>query len=161
MASTPKFIFFISTIVLNFFTQVCFCICCCILFVFLTLIMNRKRVKMGHFWKNTSQIPVLIVSKINFTMQCVSDTILYGTGTIFVVLNFSGRMHGVQCSVARYEIFIWKSIRKYWCLAPLWLHFFLKFMQLRVFKCNCFWFSVFCCEISNYFFCGYNQVCYC
>ena len=35
--------------------------------------------------------------------------------------------------------------------------FFLTFMQLRLFKCNCFWFWVFCCEISNYFFCGYNQ----
>ena len=41
---------------------------------------------------------------------------------------------------------------------------FLKCMQLRVFKCNCFWFWVFCCEISDYFFCGYNQdnhECYC
>ena len=40
----------------------------------------------------------------------------------------------------------------------------LKFMQLRFFKCNCSWFWVFCCEISNYFFCGYNQdnqECYC
>ena len=34
--------------------------------------------------------------------------------------------------------------------------------------CNCgfssvtvFWFWVFCCEISNYFFCDYNQECYC
>ena len=24
-------------------------------------------------------------------------------------------------------------------------------------KCNCFWFLALCCEISNYFFCGYNQ----
>ena len=39
----------------------------------------------------------------------------------------------------------------------LWLHFFLKFMQLRFSKCNCFWFWVFCCEVSNYFFSGYNQ----
>ena len=31
-------------------------------------------------------------------------------------------------------------------------------------KCNCFWFRVFCCETSNYLFCGYNQdnqECYC
>ena len=42
--------------------------------------------------------------------------------------------------------------------------FFLTCLQLRFFKCNCFWFWVFCCEISNYFFCGYNQdnqECYC
>ena len=41
---------------------------------------------------------------------------------------------------------------------PLLLHFFL------IFKCNCIWFWVLCCEISNYFFCGYdqhNQECYC
>ena len=35
--------------------------------------------------------------------------------------------------------------------------FFLTCLQLRFFKCNCFWFWVFCYEISNYFFCGYNQ----
>ena len=42
--------------------------------------------------------------------------------------------------------------------------FFLTCLQLRFFKCNCFWFWVFCCKISNYFFCGYNQdnqECYC
>ena len=42
--------------------------------------------------------------------------------------------------------------------------FFQKFMQLRFFKYNCFWTWVFCCEISNYLFCGYNQdnqECYC
>ena len=39
-----------------------------------------------------------------------------------------------------------------------------KIMFLRFLKCNCFWFWVLCCEISNYFFCGYNQFnqeCYC
>ena len=29
-----------------------------------------------------------------------------------------------QCSRARYEIFIWKNIRKYWCWALLWCAFF-------------------------------------
>ena len=48
-------------------------------------------------------------------------------------------------------------LEKYWCWALLWLHFFLKFMQLRFFKCNCVWFWVFCCEVSNYFFICYNQ----
>ena len=42
-------------------------------------------------------------------------------------------------------------LRHYDCI------FFLTCLQLRVFKCNCFWFLLFCCEISNYFFCGYNQ----
>ena len=41
---------------------------------------------------------------------------------------------------ARYEIFIWRNIWKYRCWAPLWLHFFLTCLQLRFFKCNCFWF---------------------
>ena len=35
--------------------------------------------------------------------------------------------------------------------------FLLKFMQLRFFKCNCFWFQVFCCEVCNYLFSGCNQ----
>ena len=39
--------------------------------------------------------------------------------------------------------------------------FFLTCLQLCFFKCKCFWFWVFCCEISNYFFCDYNHECYC
>ena len=42
--------------------------------------------------------------------------------------------------------------------------FFLTCLQLQFFKCNCFWFWGLCYEISNYFFCGYNQdnqECYC
>ena len=42
--------------------------------------------------------------------------------------------------------------------------FFLTCLQLRFFKCIFCWFWVLCCEISNYFFCGYNhdnQECYC
>ena len=68
-APTLKFILFIiSTIVLKFYTQVCFCICFGFLFVFLIrfLIMNRKRVKMGHFWKQIT-LTVFNYSKFSFT----------------------------------------------------------------------------------------------
>ena len=52
-------------------------------------------------------------------------------------------------------------------MSVYFLHFFAFFSDMlvtAVFKCNCFWFWVFCCEISNYLFCGYNkdnQECYC
>ena len=50
----------------------------------------------------------------------------------------------LQCSIARYTIFIWKNIKKYWCWAPLWLFFFLKvacncgFSSVTVFGFECF-----------------------
>ena len=60
--------------------------------------------------------------------------------------------------------FYLEKYQKNLMLGATMITFFLKFMQLRFFKCNCFWFWVFCCEISNYSFCGYNQdnqECYC
>ena len=50
-----------------------------------------------------------------------------------------------------------RNFTKYWCRTPLWFPFFLTCLQLRFFKCNCFWFWVLYCQIYNYLFCGYNQ----
>ena len=43
-------------------------------------------------------------------------------------------------------------LKKYYCWAPLWLHFFLKFMQLRFFKCNCFCFGYFAVKFPIIYF---------
>ena len=47
-------------------------------------------------------------------------------------------------------------------LGATMIAFFSEMHATAVFQVNCFW--VFCCEISNHFFCGYNQdnqECYC
>ena len=61
-AFTVKFILFIiCPIILKFDTRVCFCICfcscLCIFFMFRTCfrIINKTRVKIGHFGKNIKQ----------------------------------------------------------------------------------------------------------
>ena len=86
----------------------------------------------SHNTRTNNQMSILRVNRSK-TKHCVlhNGMITWNSLPDMFKVNVS-----FQCPRAWYEIFICKKIRKYWCWAPLWLHF------LFWHACNCGFSSV-------------------
>ena len=139
-----------------------------IFFNYLTPILIKKQSRVylfnqihSHNTRTNNQMSILRVNRSK-TKHCVLHNGM-------ITLNSLPDIFKVNVSFSMFKskvrnIYLEKYQKILMLGATMIVFFFLTCLQLRFFKCNCFWFCVFFCEISNYLFCAYNQdnqECYC
>ena len=106
----------------------------------------------NHNTNTNYQMSILCMNRSK-TKHCVlhNDMITWNSLPDVFKVNVSFSMF--KSKVRKYYLEKYQKIlgRHYDCI------FFLTCLQMWFFKCNWFWFWVLCCEIYNYFLCGYNQ----